>query len=35
MDKDKFISYDELIENFLKLLDVAQGEEENEKENKQ
>lgn len=27
MDKDKFISYDELIENFLKLLDVAQGEE--------
>lgn len=35
MNKDKFISYDELIENFLMLLDVTQDEEkENEKENK-
>lgn len=35
MDKDRFISYDELIENFLMLLDATQVEEkENEKENK-
>lgn len=35
MDKDRFISYDELMENFLMLLDATQVEEkENEKENK-
>ena len=34
MDKDRFISYDELIENFLILLNNDQDEEkENEKEN--
>ena len=35
MDKNRLISYDELIENFISLLDVVQDEEkENEKENK-
>lgn len=34
MDKNRFISYDELIENFISLLDVVQDEEkENEKGN--
>lgn len=34
MDKNRFISYDELIENFICLLDNVQDEEkENEKEN--
>lgn len=34
MDKNRLISYDELIENFISLLDVVQDEEkENEKEN--
>ena len=35
MNKKGLISYDELIENFISLLDVVQDEEkENEKENK-
>lgn len=35
MDKNRFISYDELIENFISLLDVVQDEEkENEKVDK-
>lgn len=35
MDKDRLISYDELIENFLSLFNNDQDEEkENEKENK-
>lgn len=35
MNKNRLISYDELIENFISLLDGAQDEEkENEKENK-
>lgn len=37
MDKDRFISYDELLINFLELLDKYPLEEEikeNEKENK-
>lgn len=35
MDKNRLISYDELIENFISLLDNVQDEEkENEKENK-
>lgn len=35
MNKNRFISYDELIENFISLLDVAQDEEkENEEEDK-
>lgn len=35
MDKDRLISYDELIEKFLSLLNNDQDEEkENEKENK-
>lgn len=35
MNKNRLISYDELIENFISLLDVVQDEEkENEKENK-
>lgn len=35
MNKKELITYDELIENFLRLLDTTQGEEkENEKENK-
>lgn len=34
MNKNRFISYDELIENFISLLDVVQDEEKgNEKEN--
>lgn len=34
MNKNRLISYDELIENFISLLDVVQDEEkENEKEN--
>lgn len=34
MNKNNFISYDELIENFISLLDNVQDEEkENEKEN--
>ena len=32
MDKNRFISYDELIENFINLLDNVQDEEK-EKEN--
>lgn len=35
MNKNRLISYDELIENFIGLLDKAQDEEkENEKESK-
>lgn len=35
MNKNRFISYDELIENFISLLDVVQDEEkENEEEDK-
>lgn len=34
MNKNRFINYDELIENFISLLDNVQDEEkENEKEN--
>lgn len=34
MDKNRLISYDELIENFISLLDNVQDEEkENKKEN--